>query len=247
MDLSLLVIDDPMCSAGYEAHSGRVALLGAVPKGMGVIYHTGVLAGHFNGDGIAIGPNLKKDSDARDYTRRMWELRKNMAVFNMDAWNNPEFGIRRSTWEACAAVVAMRMQSDAPAETLFHKIHEAFYQEGRNTFEYAVLEQIAQSIQEGGVDFNFEQWYAYLHSSEVASKLKSNSKAGRDLAQYVEIIGPNATGKRLGFPSYLVIDSATAAEAAKSGEYSKRPRVLELLNFHNPVPGLREALGKPDK
>jgi len=240
MDISLLVIEDPMCSSGYIEHGGKLRLLANIPPGLDVVYHTGVLAGHERRPNVYDGPDLEENPIQREKTEQMWLDRVHLSDGKLHPgfFDDPEFGKRRSTWEACAAVVAMRYQGDEQVAKMFEAIHDAFYEHKRNTYEYSVLDELATELHRDGLDFDLEKWREDLKSDETNEILRKNSLTLEAMKSHADY--------SFGFPGYILVSS----EAAHSQDYSSKPEVLRVISsWADPLPhfeSIMEELRKPD-
>lgn len=94
--------------------------------------------------------------------------------FNFDFWEKAT--PRRSTYPACRAVIAARMQGEKYDVEMTNAIQQAYYQEARNPSDNTTLIEIANEI--GLSDFYFEK---DLISEETDEKFKREVSQAREL------------------------------------------------------------------
>ncbi len=151
MALTLTVFLDPMC--GWCHYAKKMGMKGELEKferesGIKVRHSYGVLAGKLGENDVTIAPDETAiTEEKRNYVRGQWVKIKERGVpMHLEFWDNPDFYRRRSTFEACQAVVAAGRQGEDFENTMMNAVQEALYGQGKNTYEPAVLSGIATSL-----------------------------------------------------------------------------------------------------
>jgi len=128
-------------------------------------------------------------------------------VFNYDFWT--QCTPRRSTWPACRAVIAARMQGDELDERMTRAIQLAYYTQARNSSDNATLVDLA-----GELGLDTQAFTGDLHSEPVQQQLLTEIEMSRLL-------------RATSFPS-LVLKTG-AAERRIPVDYNDSTPMLELV------------------
>ena len=162
---------DPMCSWCYAFRPSLTALLRALDKEVEIVRLLGGLA---------------KDSDepmpeqTRSYVINNWRRIEQTVpgtVFNYDFWQKCQ--PRRSTYPACRAVIAARLQGDPPDKldrAMTQAIQDAYYQKARNPSDSATLISLAAEL---GLDK--DKFSADLRAKETHAMLREEIEVSRQL------------------------------------------------------------------
>lgn len=137
----LVYVHDPMCSWCWGFDRTRRELLGRLDGTVTVRRLLG---------GLAPDSDEPMPEAMRSYLQTTWqkiEQRIPGTRFNFDFWQKCK--PRRSTWPACRAVIAARLQGDKYDELMTHAIQEAYYLQARNPSDNSELISIAE---ETGLD-----------------------------------------------------------------------------------------------
>jgi putative protein-disulfide isomerase len=95
-------------------------------------------------------------------------------IFNYDFWT--QCAPRRSTWPACRAVIAARMQSDAFDKRMTRAIQLAYYTQARNPSDDATLVELA-----GELGLDTSAFATALRSEPVQQQLLTEIELSRQL------------------------------------------------------------------
>ena len=139
--MRLYYVHDPMCSWCWGFDRARKRLLERLPPSIEVVRLLG---------GLAPDTDAPMPGELRDYLQQTWHKimqRVPGTNFNFDFWQRCE--PRRSTWPACRAVIAARLQGEQYDEVMTRSIQEAYYLRAMNPSDEAVLEALAG---EAGLD-----------------------------------------------------------------------------------------------
>ena len=119
--------------------------------------------------GLAPDSDQPMDSNMQAYVQRAWQQvsARTGASFNHDFWhkNQP----RRSTWQACRAVLAAESILPGSKERMISAIQSAYYEEARNPSELSVLISLA-----GEIDLPESRFHNVLTSHEIEEKLQQD-------------------------------------------------------------------------
>ena len=161
--------------------------------------------------GLAPDSNVPMPVDMRQAIEATWhriQERVPGTVFNYDFWT--QCAPRRSTYPACRAVIAARMQGDAFDERMTRAIQLAYYTQARNPSDEITLLELSAQL---GLD---ERTFTdALRSEPVQRQLLAEIELSRQL---------HVTG----FPS-MVLKSGTAVWTIPI-DYNDSAPMLEMIN-----------------
>jgi putative protein-disulfide isomerase len=157
-----------MCSWCWGFDRARKRLLERLPPSIEVVRLLG---------GLAPDTDAPMPGELRDYLQQTWHRimqRVPGTNFNFDFWQRCE--PRRSTWPACRAVIAARLQGEQYDEVMTRSIQEAYYLRAMNPSDEAVLEALAG---EAGLDqARFER---DLREPSVKLRLEAEIQKAREI------------------------------------------------------------------
>lgn len=133
--MRLYYVHDPMCSWCWGFDRAGKRLLGRLPPSVEVVRLLG---------GLAPDTDAPMPREMRNYLQQTWRRimqRVPGTSFNFDFWQRCE--PRRSTWPACRAVIAARLQGEQYDEVMTRSIQEAYYLRAMNPSDEAVLVALA--------------------------------------------------------------------------------------------------------
>lgn len=180
----LYYVHDPMCSWCWGFRPTWADIKSHLPKQIELKYLLGGLAP----DSDAPMPESMK-SDIAGYWRNVQQHIPG-TEFNFDFWDKCE--PRRSTYPACRAVIAARLQNPAIELDMIEKIQQAYYLNAQNPSDDSTLIEIAESL---GLDE--KQFASDLNAAETQQELDAEMLMGRQL------------GAR-GFPSMILLKDQQA-------------------------------------
>jgi putative protein-disulfide isomerase len=166
MNARLYYVHDPMCSWCWGFDAVRKRLLEKLPSSLEVVRLLG---------GLAPDTDQPMPREMRDYLQQTWhgiEQRIPGTSFNFDFWQVCE--PRRSTWPACRAVIAARLQGMGYDEAMTAAIQEAYYLRAMNPADEDTLVTLAA---ETGLDL--ARFQRDLRSSAVKEELEAEMQRGR--------------------------------------------------------------------
>ena len=166
MDMRLYYVHDPMCSWCWGFEKTRERLLEKLPPSIEVVRLLG---------GLAPDTDEPMPREMRDYLQQTWhriEQRIPVTSFNFDFWQRCE--PRRSTWPACRAVIAARLQGIGYDEVMTRAIQEAYYRRAMNPSDEDTLVTLA-----GETGLDEERFLKELRSPAVQAQLESEIQKGR--------------------------------------------------------------------
>jgi len=166
MNARLYYVHDPMCSWCWGFDAVRKRLLEKLPLSLEVVRLLG---------GLAPDTDQPMPREMRDYLQQTWhgiEQRIPGTSFNFDFWQVCE--PRRSTWPACRAVIAARLQGMGYDEAMTAAIQEAYYLRAMNPADEDTLVTLAA---ETGLDL--ARFQRDLRSSAVKEELEAEMQRGR--------------------------------------------------------------------
>ena len=142
-DTNLYYIHDPMCSWCWAFRPVRDQVFEAVKKQVKIHYILG---------GLAPDSDLIMSADMQVSIRSNWQrIQQEIpeTEFNYDFWTQCQ--PRRSTYPACRAIIAARMQQPEPDQTTIETdmllaIQRAYYLEAKNPSDYSTLSTLAAEI-----------------------------------------------------------------------------------------------------
>jgi len=168
MKSNLYYVHDPMCSWCWGFTESFNNLLAALPAEINIIRLLGGLAP----DTESVMPETMQQNIQNNWLR----IEDSIAgvKFNFDFWENniP----RRSTYPACRAVIAARLQGEKYDVLMTKAIQRAYYQEARNPSDNITLIELA--IELGLEKDKFEK---DLNSTNVENELQQEISLARDL------------------------------------------------------------------
>lgn len=165
---TLYYIHDPMCSWCWGGKQVIESLLNNLPADVKVEKLLGGLAS----DSDAIMP-----TETQAYIKQTWQRIADKIPgvdFNFDFWT--KCTPKRSTYPACRAVIAARMQDPEAADKMISAIQQAYYQQARNPSEIITLVEIAAEI---GLDA--DRFHVDLLSVSVDQMLQKEITFAREI------------------------------------------------------------------
>ena len=134
----LYYVHDPMCSWCWGFEPVLRELLAGLPESVTVQRLLG---------GLAQDSDQPMSAAMRESIRATWARIEQAipgTVFNFDFWSHCE--PRRSTYPACRAVIAARLQGEAFDRRMTRAIQTAYYTEARNPSDDSTLIELADEI-----------------------------------------------------------------------------------------------------
>lgn len=203
MSNTLYYFHDPMCSWCYAFQPTLKQISEQLPEGVGIIKLLG---------GLAVDSDEPMPGDMQQNIQDGWQRivqRVPGTQFNFDFWNHCK--PRRSTYPACRAVIAARLQGSGNDELMTQAIQRAYYQQARNPSDNSTLIELAVEI-----GLNEKQFHDALLSDEVDELLKNE----------IETTGEMHIDS---FPSMVLkVDESFWPVAV---EYTDPQKVLESITF----------------
>ena len=138
MPSELLYFHDPMCSWCWAFRPTWAQLRAQLPTDLPVRRVVG---------GLAADSDIPMDPAMRAKLQSVWQmiqLRVPGTQFNFDFWHRCT--PRRSTYNACRAVLAAKRLEPASEERMVLAIQEAYYLQAQNPSDLSTLVQVAHSI-----------------------------------------------------------------------------------------------------
>lgn len=183
-DRQLVYVHDPMCSWCWAFRPVWASIRSALPL---ELVPRNLLGG------LAPDSDEPMPAGMQRTIRGIWsniQQRVPGTGFNFDFWErcNP----RRSTWPACRAVIAARLQSPAWEEPMILAIQQAYYLQARNPSDRETLVELAR---ETGLDA--ERFAGDLDSAPVRAALGDEIALARRLGAD-------------GFPSLVLLEEGRA-------------------------------------
>ena len=164
----LYYVHDPMCSWCWGFEPTRRELFAKLPDNISVKRLLG---------GLAPDSELPMPEDTRCYLQTTWrKIQQTIpgTEFNFGFWDHCQ--PRRSTFPACRAVIAARMQGDNYDEKMTHAIQRAYYTEARNPSDYSTLLALAGEI---GLEVN--EFSRMLTADQTQQKLLTEIHLARKM------------------------------------------------------------------
>lgn len=164
----LYYIHDPMCSWCWAMAPVLRKLIRKIPEE--IVFQK--LLG-----GLAPDTDEPMSDDLKEMVQSSWRrILQHVpgTELNFDFWTT--CAPRRSTYAACRAVIAARMQGDAHADTMNTAIQRAYYTQARNPSDKSTLTELAEEI---GLDV--ERFRAALQSDDVHRQLAAEIAQARDM------------------------------------------------------------------
>ena len=166
MTTILYYVHDPMCSWCWAFRPVWGEVVSALPEEIGVKRLLG---------GLAPDSDMPMPEEMRLKISGIWKLIQRKVPgteFNFDFWE--KCTPRRSTYPACRAVIAARMQGAGHEESMILAIQQAYYLEARNPSDDATLVALA-----GRLGLDEKRFAADLRSREVREVLNDEIWRGR--------------------------------------------------------------------
>jgi putative protein-disulfide isomerase len=166
MNARLYYVHDPMCSWCWGFEAVRKRLLEKLPSSLEVVRLLG---------GLAPDTDQPMLREMRDYLQQTWhsiEQRIPGTSFNFDFWQVCE--PRRSTWPACRAVIAARLQGMGYDEAMTAAIQKAYYLRAMNPADEDTLVTLA-----GETGLDQARFQRDLRASAVQEELEAEMERGR--------------------------------------------------------------------
>ncbi len=182
MITTLYYVHDPMCSWCYAFRPVWERVKAQLPEDLRIAYLLG---------GLAPDSYVPMPDEMQVFLQQTWKkIQENVpgTQFNFDFWNNNT--PRRSTYPACRAVIAARIQDADCEEKMIHAIQDAYYLEAINPSDDENLVTIAHKL-----GLNTDQFTQDLNSKLV------NKKLHEEIAQHQRL------GAQ-GFPSLILSDES---------------------------------------
>lgn len=183
---TLYYAHDPMCSWCWAFRPTLTKVLASLPSDIKVKYLVG---------GLAPDSDIPMNQETQDMIKHHWQLisqRIPGTSFNFDFWacNTP----KRSTYSACRAVLAAKMQNTAKEDAMIFAIQQAYYLQAQNPSEESVLIACADTI-----SLNIEQFRQDISSPQIQGQLLEHIKQVADLGI-------------TGFPALVLVDHHQAKQ-----------------------------------
>jgi putative protein-disulfide isomerase len=134
----LIHVHDPMCSWCWAFRPVWLQLRAQLPADMAVRRVVG---------GLAPDSDVPMDAAMRAKLQSIWQTIQAQVPgtrFNFDFWTHCT--PRRSTYNACRAVLAAKQLNPAAEDRMVLAIQEAYYLQAQNTSDISTLVQVAQSV-----------------------------------------------------------------------------------------------------
>lgn len=168
MPIKLYYVHDPMCSWCWAFRPALVSLLEGLPRQIKLVRLLG---------GLAPDSEEAMPQETRRYVQGHWQTIQDQVPetkFNYDFWSNCE--PRRSTYPACRAVIAARLQSEEFDEAMTLAIQQAYYLQARNPSLSSTLIELSEEL---GLDK--DKFMLDLQSLETDEVLRLEIKQSRRL------------------------------------------------------------------
>lgn len=178
MSTDLLYIHDPMCSWCWAFRPAFTTLRRQLPANLRVRRIVG---------GLAPDSDQPMPEEMRSKLKGIWRTIQERVPgtrFNFAFWENCT--PRRSTYNACRAVLAATRMSPEHEDSMIEAIQHAYYLEARNPSDVETLIDLA-----GGIGLDRERFAAEIASSGVESQLR-------------EEVAFSRSGPFQGFPSLAI-------------------------------------------
>ena len=183
-DRQLVYVHDPMCSWCWAFRPVWASIRSALPLELAPRNLLG---------GLAPDSDEPMPAGMQRTIRGIWssiQQRVPGTGFNFDFWER--CSPRRSTWPACRAVIAARLQSPAWEEPMILAIQQAYYLQARNPSDRETLVELAR---ETGLDA--KRFAGDLDSAPVRAALRDEITLARRLGAD-------------GFPSLVLLEKGRA-------------------------------------
>ena len=138
MKTELFYIHDPMCSWCWGFAGVAKQLFNSLPATVTIHRRLG---------GLAADDERPMSTDMQQHIQQNWrriEDKIPAVKFNFDFWQKCQ--PRRSTYPACRAVIAARLQGDDYDEAMTTRIQQAYYEEAKNPSDINTLVKLASDL-----------------------------------------------------------------------------------------------------
>lgn len=159
MTPELIHFHDPMCSWCWAFRPTWTQLRAQLPADVQVRRVVG---------GLAPDSDVPMEPDMRAKLQSVWQMiqaRVPDTPFNFDFWKNCT--PRRSTYNACRAVLAAKQLEPASEERMILAIQEAYYLQAKNPSDISTLVEVAQ-----GMGLHAEAFAAEVSGAAVEAALQ---------------------------------------------------------------------------
>ncbi|NIR28832.1 MAG: DsbA family protein [Gammaproteobacteria bacterium] len=200
---TLYYVMDPMCSWCWAFRPVLADVVSELPEGVRIRWVMG---------GLAPDSDEPMPRAMQEHLQKIWKSIANQTGtrFNFDFWTRCR--PRRSTWPACRAVIAARLQDEDKAPEMIYAIQKAYYLQARNPSDRDTLVALAAEI---GLDR--ERFESDLGSPRVDELLRADFSLARKLSVQ-------------GFPT-LVLSSGGRTYLISQGYAQAAPIVSRLRNL----------------
>lgn len=167
--MNLYYAHDPMCSWCWAFHQAYHQLAKILPSEIKLTRLLG---------GLAPDNDNPMPDETRNYIIGQWrsiQIEIPATQFNYDFWDHCQ--PRRSTYPACRAVIAARIQNTDYDELMTYAIQKAYYLQAKNPSDTHLLIELAGEI---GCDKN--QFETDLHASQTNQILHDEINLARQLS-----------------------------------------------------------------
>jgi putative protein-disulfide isomerase len=164
----LYYVHDPMCSWCWAFRPTWQAIAQRLPEEMEVRRLVG---------GLAPDSDQSMPAEMQEKLQRIWTLIQRKVPgtqFNFDFWSNCQ--PRRSTYPACRAVIAARLQGEQFEEAMIYGIQRAYYLQARNPSDESTLVEVAVELGMNGGQFQRD-----LASARVREQFMADLALGRSM------------------------------------------------------------------
>lgn len=196
MSIKLYYAHDPMCSWCWAFRPSLLSLLVGLPKEIEIIRLLG---------GLAPDSEVPMADETRQLVQGHWqtiEQQVPLTQFNYDFWSECE--PRRSTYPACRAVIAARMQDETFDAEMTLAIQQAYYLQARNPSDYPTLIELSAEL---GLDKDrFAQDIESSNTNEIlGQEIKQSRQLG--LNSFPGLLFDNGEDQLRINPDYIHVDA----------------------------------------
>ncbi|MEM7291908.1 MAG: DsbA family protein [Pseudomonadota bacterium] len=202
MDKTLFYIHDPMCSWCWAFRRTWTEVCDSLDDSIATRYVVGGLAPDSS------DPMPEAMQQMLQQTWRTIQDRVPGTEFNFDFWT--QCRPRRSTYPACRAVLAAKMQDPEKEKLMIAAIQQGYYLHAKNPSDDDVLIELA-----GLVDLNTDQFAHDLNSDDVHTQLHADISLGQQLGAQ-------------GFPSMILVEGDQARMLRL--DYNSSANILSQLH-----------------
>ncbi|WP_293266360.1 DsbA family protein [Neptunomonas sp.] len=198
--MQLLYIMDPMCSWCWAFSPTIDAIKQQFPN-LPITYVMG---------GLAADSESTMPAEQQEAIQSIWSQieAKTGTRFNHDFWT--KCTPRRSTWQACRAILAAENIQSGAAPGMARAIQHAYYLEAKNPSDNATLIALAESL---GIDPS--EFSKQLNSTSIQQEFEENLR----VSQQLDVSG---------FPALRLLEGQQATRV--SDGYSSPDDVIKRLN-----------------